>query len=184
MWTTKSVLEHHRFHPSDVNLQKRAPNYSNVPLGTLRNWTSHAHADVEPGDKNYVELLMDMGCGPDCVMKLKEGLSGVGEAPRLWKNKKRIALDFLEFERCPTDPSVYRHCGDMDLTVHVDGITLTGDYDVVLQTVEALKLELQVKTIGETKKTGDQTNLMEKTMNENDNKMQVDHRSTECKHSH
>ena len=37
---------------------------------------------------------------------------------------------------------MYRHSDDMDLRVHVDDITLSGDYDVVMRTIEALKLEL------------------------------------------
>ena len=56
--------------------------------------------------------------------------------------------------------SVYRHCDDTDLTVHVDDMTLSGDYDVVMRKIEALKLEWQVKNSGEFRTTGDQTNFM------------------------
>ena len=59
----------------------------------------------------------------------------------------------LGFERCPPDPTVYRHSDDMDFTVHVDDITLRGDYDVVMRRIEALQLELQVKISGELTKT-------------------------------
>ena len=59
--------------------------------------------------------------------------------------------------------SVYRHSDDMDLRVHVDDITLSGDYDVVMRTTEALKLELQVKISEDLTKTGHQTKFEGKT---------------------
>ena len=75
-------------------------------------------------------------------MKLKNGLSyGTRNAPMLWQNKMRNGLESL-VERCPEDHSVYRHLDDMDLIM----VTLSGHYDVVMRTNEALKLEMQVKT--------------------------------------
>ena len=52
----------------------------------------------------------------------------------------------------------------MDLTVHVDHITLSGDYDGVMPMIQALKLESQVQIGGELRKIADQPRLLGSTI--------------------
>ena len=70
------------------------------------------------------------------MMKLKNGSHGRKKGPTLRRNKSRRVLDKMGFERCLADPAVYRRAGDMDLTVHVNDMTLSGEYVLIWETLK------------------------------------------------
>ena len=59
-----------------------------------------------------------------------------------WQSKIPHVLESIDFARCPAGPSENRNAKEMDLTVHVNDITLSGEYVLIMQTARKLQQEL------------------------------------------
>lgn len=84
-------------------------------------------------------------CGPDQALKLRCGLYGLKQEPRLWNEKWHSVMNLMKFGKLMSDDCVYRR-GQVWLLLYVDYITLIGSTDENISSVKTEpKLHLDVK---------------------------------------
>ena len=115
-------------------------------MATLDIACAFLHAVVEDGDEVDVEVLSETEAGHDEIDGTQERIvRRKNIAPMLRQyNKLRRVWESVDVERRAAVPSICRLPDDMDLTAHVEDISLSGQYVLILVPVRKLQQELQI----------------------------------------
>ena len=108
-----------------------------LALAANRGWQVH-HLDVKTAFLNsdlVEEVYVSQPDGyvkegkEQMVLKLSKALYGLRQAPRAWNVKLDKSLKKLGFQKCATEPAVYKRgsgSGTLILGVYVDDLIVTG----------------------------------------------------------
>ena len=114
--------------------------------------TAFLNGDIDT--EIYIEPPQGYRQKPDQVCKLRKGLYGLKQSPRLWNKRINDYLTDNQFKRCVSDPCIYyRHYAEKDfdlLSIWVDDIVIIAP----LSRIETIK-----KTLSKEFKMTDEGNL-------------------------
>ena len=83
------------------------------------------------------------------VCKLKKGIYGLKQSPRLWNKRINQFLHDIGFKRCLSDPCIYHHPTDeIFLGIYVDDIIIVASQNHLERIKLSLKTEFKMTDIG------------------------------------
>ena len=100
-------------------------------------------------DGVYIESPKGLSlCEPHQVLKLRRGIYGLEQAPRLWQDKWNEVMRQLGFCKLMAEECVYR-LGDVWVLIYIHDILLMGDKEGELQAaIKELAAHLDIKVLG------------------------------------